>query len=68
MTQARRNVWLTASIDVWHALKFRVDDTLRCCEIAADLCNHLLYHATFLGKQGSKEMLDLDLIMVVLPG
>src|SRR5207249_11699533 len=68
LAQARRNARLTATIDMRHALEFVVEDAPCCCEITADLRNHLLHYSTFLGKQGSKQVLDLDLIMMVLPG
>ena len=64
--QTRRNAWLTATINVRQALEFVVNDALCCCEIATGLCNHLLHHTAFLGKQDRKQMLDLDLVMIVL--
>ena len=42
--------------------------TLCCGAIATGLCDHLSYHAVFLSKQGSKQVLDLDLGMIVLHG
>src|SRR5438874_10224701 len=45
LTQARRNAWLTATIDMRHTLEFGVDDALCFGEIATDFRNHLLYHS-----------------------
>ena len=42
LAQARRNAWLTATIDMRHALEFVINDALCCIEIAAGLRNHLL--------------------------
>ena len=66
--QTRRNAWLTATINVRQVLEFVVNDALCCCEIATDLCNHLLHHTAVLGKQDRKQVLDLNLVMIVLSG
>src|SRR5579863_3394083 len=51
-----------------HTFDFIIDNAPRRVEIATNLRNYLLHDTFLLDKQSSKQMLNLNLIMVALSG